>query len=400
MPRYKRYLILFCYFFAFLSNKIEAQTTNCTINGSFVRPFKGKVYLLPAIADKNYYKKNAEVDSANVYNGKFVINRNVYDNNIYAYRIAVRSHLINGITNLIFLSPKNQVIIIDSVNEYVSPILKNSPIQNEMKYTYDKFFEPFIQEVNSLESYAENLYKSNSGNITENKRLKIASLRKELSKRGDSLFLQYAKEHSDSYVTLWKLIERFKNIGYKKEYLETYNLLSVNIKRTPAATTLLHDLWYAKNLGLGSNFPRLQLKTKKQNKIIVDFKKNNKAMYILVDFWFSNCAPCLREFAMYKLLYKEYKVAGFEIVGVSVDKKDDFKKWQKVTEENGLNWINYWDEDGLLSKKLSINSFPTNFLLNKKGEIIKKNISPQELQNLLAQHIKIIDNIDQSVEPL
>lgn len=400
MSGYKRYFILFCYFFTILSNKTEAQARHYTINESFGKIFTGEVYLLPAIADKNYYKKNAEIDSANVYNGKFVINRNVYDNNIYAYRIAVRSNLINGITNLIFLSAKNQVIIIDSVNEYVSPVLKNSSIQNEMKYGYDKYFEPFIQEVNDLESYSDNLYESNSGNIAENKRLEITNLRKELSERGDSLFLEYAKEHSDSYVTLWKLIERFKNIGYKKEYLEIYNLLSVNVKETPAATTLLHDLGNAKNLGLGSNFPRLQLKTKKQNKIIVDFKENNKATYILVDFWFSNCAPCLREFTMYKLLYKDYKVAGFEIVGISVDKKNDFKKWEKVMKENGLNWTNYWDEDGVLSKKLSINSFPTNFLLNRKGEIIKKNISPEELQNLLEQHLKIIDNIDQSFEPL
>ena len=117
MSGYKRYFILFCYFFTILSNKTEAQARHYTINGSFGKIFTGEVYLLPAIADKNYYKKNAEIDSANVYNGKFVINRNVYDNNIYAYRIAVRSNLINGITNLIFLSAKNQVIIIDSVNE-------------------------------------------------------------------------------------------------------------------------------------------------------------------------------------------------------------------------------------------------------------------------------------------
>lgn len=377
----------------------EAQVHSYTLTGNFKKAFTGKIYLFPGIIDKKYYNENAEIDSANIYDGKFVINRKVYDNNIYPYRIAVKSNLINGTTNLVFLTPINEVIIIDSVNEYISPIINNSSTQKEMINEYDKFFKAFVGDVVDLENYSGKIYESGSNNIAKGEKLKIAAWSNKLMKKGDSLFYEYAKMHTDSYVTLWKLIERFKNLGYKKEYLNIYNLLSENIKKTATASYLLNDLDNAKILGIGSIFPALKLKTIDTININLE-AKTAIAKYTLIDFWFSSCAPCLREFSKYKVLYDNYNISGFEIIGISIDNKDDFKKWRKVIRDERLNWINYWDKNGLLSEKLSINSFPTNFLLNAKGEIIAKNISTEKLQILLDSNLKIIDNIDKSFEPL
>lgn len=398
MYNYRTYQILFFYLFIF-SPLSKAQIHTNTITGRIKKVLTGKVYLFPAITDRKYYNKSYKIDSANIYDGKFIIKRIQNDNDIYPYRVSVKSNLINGTTNLVFLSPKTQVIIIDSINEHISPTIKNSVIQNEMKYGYDKFFEPLVQEVEDLENYSDKLYENHFNSIPEDEKLKITTWGNELRERGDSLFLEYAKTHPHSYITLWKLIERFKNLGYKKEYLDVYNLLSNGIKETSAASYLLDDLQNAKTLGLSSSFPTLQLKTENQNSIKLDLE-NYKANYILIDFWFSSCTPCLRQFPKYKTLYDEYKISGFEIIGISIDKKDDLKNWKKIIKEQRLNWINYWDEDGLLSEKLGINSFPTNFLLNAKGEIIKKNISPEELQNFMGLNLKIIDNIDNSCEPL
>ncbi len=399
MQNCKTYQILIFCFFYFLSGQSKAQIRTYTLKGDFKNIFNGKVYLFPAIVDKKYYNKNIEIDSANIYDGKFVLNRNAHDNNVYPYRITVKSNSINGTTNLVFLSSKNQVITIDSINEYNSPIIKNSSIQHEMKYDFEKFFEKFVNEINDFEIYSDKLYKDHPNGITEDEKLKVTKWSKELSKRGDSLFFEYAKSHTSSYVTLWKLIERLKNIGYKKEYLDIYNLLSNNIKKTSAASYLLHDLKNAKILGLGSIFPKLLLTTENKGSIKLNLK-NYKTNYILVGFWFSTCVPCLREFSKFKILYDEYKISDFKIVGISIDKKDDFKNWKKIIKEQKLNWINYLDADGLLSEKLGINSFPTNFLVNAKGEIIKQNISPEELQKFMALNLKIIDNIDKSFEPL
>ena len=94
-----------------------------------------------------------------------------------------------------------------------------------------------------------------------------------------------------------------------------------------------------------------------------------------------------------------YRYAGFEVMGISVDKKDDFKKWTSTIKKEDLKWPNYLDENGVNSASLAVNYFPFNFLLNSKGEIIKKNISMDELKSLLEKNLKIMDNIRILDEP-
>jgi len=52
-------------------------------------------------------------------------------------------------------------------------------------------------------------------------------------------------------------------------------------------------------------------------------------------------------------------------------------------EKNNIPWINYLDESGSEVSPLGINSFPTNYLLDGKGVILKKNISLIDLEMLL-----------------
>jgi hypothetical protein len=48
-----------------------------------------------------------------------------------------------------------------------------------------------------------------------------------------------------------------------------------------------------------------------------------------------------------------------------------------------MNWIQYLDQDGKLSTNLSIDQFPTNFLLDNSWKIISKNIEPDQLDLFL-----------------
>lgn len=102
---------------------------------------------------------------------------------------------------------------------------------------------------------------------------------------------------------------------------------------------------------------------------------------------------------MLKELYGAYRYAGFEVIGISVDKKEDFNKWTAAIKKENLEWPNYLDENGVIAESLAINYFPFNFLLNGKGEIIKKNISVYELKSLLEKNLKIADNIRILTEP-
>jgi len=105
----------------------------------------------------------------------------------------------------------------------------------------------------------------------------------------------------------------------------------------------------------------------------------------LVDFWFSGCAPCRAQFNTLKELYSQYSNKGFEIVGISNDK--DKKEWGKAIIDEKLSWQQYWDMNRKDTHRLSINVFPSNFLIDSKGKIIAKNISLEALDELLSRDL-------------
>lgn len=369
-------------------NNLKSQAFSYTINGEIKNVNDGKIYLISSGFDKKYYGKNHTIDSAKIFDGKFKIQRIIYDNNPYAYRLLVQSDSLNGTTGLVFIEPKSQIVIIDSVNEHVSPIIQNSNIQKEIRFEFDEYFKDIAAMGNDLNNYIMQVYKAYGKDIPKDELLNFSLMKNKILTRGDSLFFLYSLKHNNSYVTLWKLIERFNNLGYNKEYFEIYNSLSNTIKNSRIGKLLLVDLNLAKTLGLGETFPNLGLKNLAGKTIPINIKDLGEK-YTLVNFWFSSCAPCISEFPDFKRLYNEYKPQGFKIIGISVDRKHDFNRWKIIINKKSLNWGQYLDEDGNLSKKLGINSFPTNFLLNKKRKIIQKNISLTELDNYLKNKLDL-----------
>lgn len=107
--------------------------------------------------------------------------------------------------------------------------------------------------------------------------------------------------------------------------------------------------------------------------------------YTLVDFWASWCAPCRKEIPNLKKLYEKYSSKGFEIVSISIDKKD--ADWEKALKEEKLVWPNYLDTKGA-SDALNVKAIPAMFLIDDKGIIIAEKIRGEELENKLADLFK------------
>ena len=111
------------------------------------------------------------------------------------------------------------------------------------------------------------------------------------------------------------------------------------------------------------------------------------AQVVLVDFWASYCMVCNQENCFYfKPLYDEFQQEGFEIYGVSVD--SSAHHWVNAVQHDDLNWVHVSDLQGFDSPFLAaydVQALPTNYLLDKNGKIIAKNINVEELEDRLAQ---------------
>ncbi len=107
----------------------------------------------------------------------------------------------------------------------------------------------------------------------------------------------------------------------------------------------------------------------------------------LVDFWFHNCGVCIEQFPRFIELYEKHHINGFQIIGITSDKAKYELKWKDTIEKYKLPWLQLWDLEGVNCKKYLVSYFPTNFLLDAKGEIIEINISIEQLSDFLDKNL-------------
>jgi peroxiredoxin len=107
--------------------------------------------------------------------------------------------------------------------------------------------------------------------------------------------------------------------------------------------------------------------------------------HVLLHFWSAKDRTSRIQNQVLVELYAKYKSRGFEIYMVSVD--DDATAWKTAIEEDRLNWINVGDMKGSVQAVISYNirTIPANYLLDKEGKIIGKNLQGPDLTNTLAK---------------
>ena len=199
----------------------------------------------------------------------------------------------------------------------------------------------------------------------------------------DYELIDHLKVNPNSYVVLWILLDRFCKSGYEynKNYEEALGKFSNEIKDLVIFKKFRERV--AKNKYFSFTERNMPLKDIDGNDVVFNLDIFKDKNYLLIDFWYSECSPCLQEMPSYRPIYEKYKSKGFEIVSISVDRKKKIDNWKNVIEEEGFNWIQYLDLGGLETRKMNINSYPTTFLIDSHGKIIEKDITSQKLEKFL-----------------
>jgi peroxiredoxin len=115
-----------------------------------------------------------------------------------------------------------------------------------------------------------------------------------------------------------------------------------------------------------------------------------RGQVVLLDFWTSDCPPCVREIPALKQLYADFQAQGFEIIGVSLDAR--IADAQKYVLTHDLPWKitcsgqAFSDE---LAERFKIEATPSTWLIDQQGILRFYQLKGQEmaaaLQGLLAE---------------
>ncbi|MFN0195410.1 MAG: peroxiredoxin family protein [Planctomycetaceae bacterium] len=100
---------------------------------------------------------------------------------------------------------------------------------------------------------------------------------------------------------------------------------------------------------------------------------------LLIDFWATNCPPCLDEFPRMKKMYEEFHPQGLEVVGISLDDRPEtVQEFQQVTP---LPWtlVMLDKTQGAIRKQYHVETIPSMYLVNQKGEIAQFDLRGPDL---------------------
>ncbi len=272
------------------------------------------------------------------------------------------SKLIKDLTDKI-----NETIIqIDSLGKVFRENY-NNPEFPEIKQKLDK---TYIQIKENIRQYTFNFIENNTNSLAS-----IMALYMQLTPRENVI-------DSKKDYKYFKMVD---SVLYAK-YPESDPVILLHEHLEEIESQLKIDEMINSRIGIGAIAPNIILPSPHGDTLSLHSLIGN---YVLLDFWASWCSPCRHENPNLVAVYKKYHHKGFEIFQVSLDKTKD--AWMKAIENDLLTWkhvsdLKYWNSS--VVPLYNLQGIPANFLLDKEGKIIAKNLRGEDLHNKLEEIFK------------
>lgn len=137
------------------------------------------------------------------------------------------------------------------------------------------------------------------------------------------------------------------------------------------------DKKFKRNLK-GSTIEKLNLTDLEGNKYSIESLKNK---IIVLNFWFTNCAPCIKEMPDLNKMKEKYQKEDVVFFAITYNKKELIKPFLERTK---LDFIIIPNDQKTIDD-FQIKFFPTNILINKEGKVEFIN------ETFVSNGIEIID---------
>ena len=301
-------------------------------------------------------------------------------------------------------TPQISYIQVEGVNGYVLAILENGDIKADIykdsisksKVYGTKSNDDFIKyksETKSLVDVMNNISSDAQNAIMSGDVLTAMELEKEYNSKEREVMLyewDFIVDNLDSYMSAL-LLEVFmiENKVNKDSIIDVYESFSNRIKVSDVGKNIADLLsQFEDPIEVGEIAPDFTAPSIDGPDITLsNVLLDNKVT--LLDFWAAWCRPCRIENPNLVRLHKKYKDAGFDIIGVSLDRTRE--QWEQAVIDDNLPWtqvsnLNFWNDP--VARRYSIRAIPQSYLLNKDGLVMGKNLRGQELEDKILSLLK------------
>jgi peroxiredoxin len=333
-----------------------------TVNGKIAGSDSIMFYL-----QKRDAAKTVTIDSAISRKGSFMIKGGAVD---YPQMV----QLVAGKTRkrTAFYLENSDITITGSLDSLFSAKITGSKTEDQ--------YNAFIESNKPLSDIYSRLYQdyqvarktSNDVQITAIER-KADSIQKEMM----MLQKKFVKDNPGSYITPNVLASISSDLE-PPELESLINGLDTAIAALPQIKLLKEKVAAIKALSIGLKAPDFRINDPEDKPVSLSSMVGTRLL--LIDFWASWCNPCRKENPNVVKVYNEFHKKGFDIIGVSLDKKKD--EWVKAISDDKLTWthvseLKYWGSD--VVRLYALYQIPSNFLLDEKGIIIARDLYGDDL---------------------
>lgn len=108
-----------------------------------------------------------------------------------------------------------------------------------------------------------------------------------------------------------------------------------------------------------------------EGKAIPEDAFNNGDAPVIISFWATWCAPCLKELESISALYGDWqKESGVKLIAISIDRIRQLERVKTLVKDKSWAYQVYMDQSGDFRSALNVVNIPHTFVLNGKGEIV------------------------------
>lgn len=127
---------------------------------------------------------------------------------------------------------------------------------------------------------------------------------------------------------------------------------------------------------------------------LMEMQKAHGADLLVVNFWATWCAPCVKELPYFEALDEAYKNKGVRVVGLSMDYDFHPDNWVEVTtttmDRRGVDFANFGiDVDSMKTfpkfSKNWVGNLPATFIFDKEGNLLDEMLSAVEKEVLFER---------------